>query len=137
SDVTPIGFEFILDGVVHSQFSCNANGLCRLGDTVVTTTFTNSLASVTAAPKIAPFWDDLCTGTNGQVHYKVVGDAPNRKLVVEFMNMKITRSTAPSGCSAEGAGTFELWLYESAGTVSPGMIQIVLGGGLTGSDNSG
>ncbi len=137
SELAPIGFEFLFDGVIHSQFSCNANGLCRLGDLRVTTTFTNSLATTTAAPKITPFWDDLCVGSNGQVHYKVVGDAPNRKLVVEWQNMKITRATAPSGCGSEGAGTFQLWLFESAGTVSPGVIQFVLGSGLTGSDNSG
>jgi hypothetical protein len=137
SEITPIGFDFVLDGVIHSQFSCNANGMCRLGDLRVTTTFTNNLATVTSAPKVAPFWDDLCTGSNGQVHYKVVGDAPNRKLVVEWQNMKITRATAPLGCGSEGAGTFQLWLHESAGTVSPGVIQFVLGGGLTGSDNAG
>ncbi|HEX6608048.1 MAG TPA: hypothetical protein VF276_14175, partial [Chloroflexia bacterium] len=82
SALTNIGFDFWYDGVRVTQFSANANGLMRLGSTVIGTSFTNSLASTTEAPKIAPFWDDLCTGTNGKIHYKVAGSAPNRTLVV-------------------------------------------------------
>ena len=89
SSLTNIGFDFWYDGVRMSQFSANANGLCRLGSTVIDTAFTNALASTTDAPKIAPYWDDLFTGTNGKVHFKVVGTAPNRKLVVEWQNMQI------------------------------------------------
>src|SRR5690606_15112622 len=109
------GFAFVFDGVVHTQFSCNANGLCRLGPAAVTTTFGNSLATTTATPKIAPFWDDLCTGGDGGVRYLVVGDAPNRKLVVDFFNMKITRSGTCVG--AEGNGSFQLWLHETTGVI--------------------
>src|SRR6266853_2241897 len=94
SFVNNIGFDFWYDGVRFTQFSCNANGLCRLGSTVIDTAFTNSLASVTDAPKIAPYWDDLWVGTNGKIHYKVIGSAPNRKLVVEWQNMTIPRQAS-------------------------------------------
>jgi hypothetical protein len=115
SPVSPIGFAFVFDGEVHTEFSCNANGLCRLGPAAVTITFSNNLATTTASPKIAPFWDDLCTGTDGGVRYKVVGDAPNRKLVVDFFNMKITRS---GGCAgAVGNGSFQMWLHETSGII--------------------
>ena len=116
SAVTNIGFDFWFDGVRATEFSCNPNGLCRLGPVVVTTTFTNSLATTTAAPKIAPFWDDLCTGANGKVHYKVTGSPGSRKLIVEWLNMKITRNgncTAPVPAN----GSFQMWLFETTGVI--------------------
>ena len=125
SPLTSIGFEYWYDGVRATQFSVNANGLMRLGPTVIGTTFTNSLATTTEAPKIAPYWDDLCTGTDGKVHYKVVGTAPNRKLVVEWLNMKITRNLS---CVAPvGNGTFQAWLFEPSHATSPGVIEFVYG----------
>ncbi len=130
SPVTNIGFDFWYDGVRHSQFSINANGLARLGSVVVGTTFNNStsgLNTVTNAPKIAPYFEDLCVGTNGKVHFKTVGSAPNRKLIVEWTGMQVTRG---SGCAGEGTGTFQMWLFESAGTTTPGLIQFVYGAGI-------
>ena len=93
SAVQNIGFDFWYDGVRFTQFSCNANGLCKLGGTAVTTSFDNAsattgFATATNSPKIAPYYDDLWVGTNGKVHIKVVGTAPNRKLVVEWQNMQ-------------------------------------------------
>ena len=64
SAVTNIGFDFWYDGVRHSQFSVNVNGLARLGPTVIGTTFNNStdgLGTVTNAPKIAVYFEDSCT----------------------------------------------------------------------------
>ncbi|HEY8561340.1 MAG TPA: Calx-beta domain-containing protein [Pyrinomonadaceae bacterium] len=135
SAITNIGFDFWYDGVRFTQFSCNANGVCRLGGTGVTTDFNNTSATAgfpttTNAPKIAPFFEDLCTGTNGRVHYKVIGGAPNRKLVVEFQNMQITRGT---GCAGAGGGTFQLWLTESGAASAPGKIQFVYGNGIVAS----
>ncbi len=129
SAVTNIGFDFWYDGVRQTQFSANANGLVRLGGTAISTGFTNSLASTTDAPKIGPFWDDLCTGTNGKAHFKVIGSAPNRKLVVEWQNMQITRNL---GCAGVGTGTFQVWLFETSG-----VIQFVYGSGLTTSNDGG
>lgn len=124
SAVNAIGFDFWFDGVRYTQFSANANGLMKLGATAVSTGFTNALATTTDAPKIAPYNDDLCTGSNGKVHYKVTGTAPNRKLTVEFLNMQISRGT---GCVGVGNGTFQAWLFESAATTNPGVIQFVYG----------
>ncbi|HMO82149.1 MAG TPA: fibronectin type III domain-containing protein [Pyrinomonadaceae bacterium] len=117
SPVTPIGFVFRYDGVNHTQFSVNANGLARLGPLAVTTVFNNGtgFATATNEPKIAPYFDDLCTGSDGRVHYKVIGDAPNRTLVVEWFNMKITRAGTCTG--AVGNGTFQMWLHETTGVI--------------------
>src|SRR6187401_2250595 len=91
SAVTNIGFDFWFDGVRYTQFSVNPNGICRLGPAVTDSIFDNSaeFASVNNAPKICPYFDDILVGVNGQVHYKVIGAAPNRKLVIEWSNMQI------------------------------------------------
>ncbi|HLA95755.1 MAG TPA: fibronectin type III domain-containing protein, partial [Pyrinomonadaceae bacterium] len=124
SVATPLGFTFVYDGVQFTQFSVNANGLLRLGGVVVSTGFTNSLASTTDAPKIAAYWEDLCTGSNGKVHFKTVGSAPNRKVVVEWQNMQVTRG---AGCAGTGNGTFQATLFESTGSTTPGAIKFVYG----------
>jgi hypothetical protein len=127
SAVAGIGFDFWYDGVRASQFSVNANGLARLGPVAVNTAFNNEtgFATTVNAPKIAPFFEDLCVGTNGKIHSKVTGAAPNRRLVVEWQNMQITRGVA---CSGTGSGTFQMWLHEGTG-----VIQFVYGSGITGS----
>jgi hypothetical protein len=132
SAVTNIGFDFWYDGVRFTQFSVNANGLSRLGATVVSGAFDNStgFATVTNAPKIAPYFEDLCTGSNGNVRFKVIGTAPNRKLIVEWNNMQVTRG---AGCAGVGGGTFQMWLFESANSANPGVIQFVYGNGIVAS----
>ncbi|HEV8269615.1 MAG TPA: hypothetical protein VGR00_15335, partial [Thermoanaerobaculia bacterium] len=114
SVIANIGFDFFYDGVRYTQFSCNANGLCRLGYQAVAPDYDNASASVgfntmADAPKVAPYFDDLFTGVTGKVHFKVVGAPPNRKLVVEWLNEMIPRSM--------GAGTFQMWLFETTGVV--------------------
>ncbi len=121
SAIAPIGFEFWYDGVRNTTFSANANGLMRLGVVAVGTTFTNSIGSTTNSPQIAPYWDDLWIGNNGKVHYKVVGIAPNRKLVVEWQNEQVPRVAAANA----GAGTFQAWLFEKSG-----VIEFVYGSGM-------
>jgi hypothetical protein len=114
SSVTNIGFDFWYDGTRATQFSVNANGLMRLGATQVSTGFSNSLGTTTDAPKIGAYWDDQCTGANGKIHFKVTGSAPNRKLIAEWQNMQITRG---AGCSGNGNGTYQVWLFETTGVI--------------------
>ncbi|HRI65435.1 MAG TPA: hypothetical protein PK156_14405 [Polyangium sp.] len=122
SAVAPIGFDFWYDGTRHTLFSANANGLMRLGTAGVSTEWVNGLTTLANMPQIAPYWDDLRVGNNGKIHYKIVGSAPNRKLVVEWMNSQIPRGTA---ANAPGAGTFQAWLWESTG-----VIEFVYGSGI-------
>ncbi|MEP7074790.1 MAG: hypothetical protein ABI878_03185 [Acidobacteriota bacterium] len=117
-----IGFEFFYDGVRFTQFGVNGNGFMRLGAASTGSSFSNSIGTTTNAPKIMPFWDDLCVGANGKIHYRTTGSAPNRKLVVEFQNMQITRD---AGCAGAGGGTFQIWLFETTGVV-----QFVYGTGM-------
>ena len=136
STVRNIGFDFWFDGAHFTQFSVNANGLMRLGASMISTSFDNASLSTgftttNNAPKLAPYYDDLWIGTNGRVHFKVTGTAPNRKLVVEWLNMTIPRQSM----ATTGAGTFQVWLFETTGVISfvygDGMAQNFASGGYT------
>jgi hypothetical protein len=118
-----IGFVTRFDGGYYTSFGVNANGLIKLGDVTTTTNTINSIDSVTNSPKIAPYWDDLCVGSAGKVHYKTVGSPGTLKLVIEWSNMKITRGNV--ACDGSGGGTFQMWLFERTGVV-----QFVYGNGM-------
>src|ERR1043166_3365474 len=120
SSVLPVGFEFWFAGVRYTSFSVNSNGLLKPGTAATAVTPSNSLGSILTAPQIAPYWDDLWIGSNGKVHYKVVGAAPDRKLVVEWLNMQVPRL----GAGNPGAATFQCWIHETTG-----IVEFVYGGG--------
>lgn len=122
SILTDIGFNFRFDGDNFTNFSANANGVMTVGQIWTGEGSVNQINTGTQ-PKIAPYWDQLCVGSNGNVHYKTVGSPGSRKLIVEWKNMKITRGT---GCFNEGSGIFQVWLFEQTG-----IIQFVYGAGMT------
>ncbi len=114
SGLVNIGFDYWFNGVRYTQLDINANGIVRLGTTMASSSWTNAFGSgATQTPAIAPYWDDLRTGTDGKVHYKVVGSAPSRKLVVEWSNINIPRTSTATA----GGGTFQLWLSETTGEI--------------------
>lgn len=125
SILAPIGFLYRFDGAFYSTFGVNVNGFLRLGsNTISSSSVINTLDSTVNAPKIAPYWDDLCVGSPvSKIHYKLVpGPIGVRKLVIEWRNVKITRGP---GCFNEGTGTFQIWLYDRTG-----VIQFVYGSGM-------
>jgi hypothetical protein len=111
SAVANIGFDFWFTGTRYTQFSVNENGLMKLGSVAITNESVNAMTSANNLPKIAPYWDDLATGTTGNVQYWVTGTAPNRKLVVQWF------VTLPKLNSGPANATFQAWLYESTGVV--------------------
>jgi hypothetical protein len=112
SSVTNIGFDFIFMGNLFTQFSASSNGIMQLGSTAVNSSTYVASGGSSAAPKLSAFGGDLQTGTAGKVHCKVVGTAPNRCLVVEFLNMHLYYS---NGFANDA--TFQIRLYETTGVV--------------------
>lgn len=107
SAVTPIGFTFWFAGTPYTDFSVNENGLMTLGTTpILGTESVNQMASATTLPKIAPYWDDLATGTNGYVGYQLTGVAPNRILRVKWF------VTVPKNVAGAANAMFQAELYE-------------------------
>ena len=123
SAVTNIGFTFNYAGVSYTQFSANANGLVRLGGTVVTGQWTNSAANAnTASPAIMPYWDDLSTGSaagGGKVHYLLTGSAPNQKLIIEWF------VTVPRATGGAANARFQCVLNEGSN-----VIEFIYGAGM-------
>lgn len=107
SAVTPIGFTFWFAGTPYTDFSVNENGLMTLGTTQILGSESNNLmASATTLPKIAPYWDDLATGTTGYVGYQLTGIAPNRILRVKWF------VTVPKNAAGAANAMFQAELYE-------------------------
>ncbi len=111
STVTNIGFNFTYNGVTYNQFSASPDGWIRLGAAAAISQFTNAVTSPTNNPKIYPYWDDVATGTNGNVRSLVTGTSPNSILVVEWF------VTIPRNTTGAANSTFQLWLYEADGRI--------------------
>ena len=110
SSVFPMGFNYYGMGTFFNSFSANSNGAMRLGTTAVGTSGTTNGGSATAL-FIAPFGGDHALSSTGKIHYKIVGTAPNRTLVVEWLNVELNFS------SSTGDGTFQVRLYETTGVI--------------------
>jgi len=108
---TPIGFNFVFGCVSYSTFSASSNGWIGLGGAAYYSEAWNDLNTTFDRPKIAPLWDDLATGTGGNVNYKLTGTAPNRILTVEFKEME-WRYTATTW-----ALSFQVKLYETSNRI--------------------
>jgi hypothetical protein len=122
SVLSPIGFLFRFDTINHTTFGATVNGFIRLGALPAGPSTSNIINSLASTPKIIPYWDNLCVGNGGKVHYKTIGTPGSRKLIVEWRDMKITRA---GSCNGVGGGNFQVWLSEGSGA-----IQFVYGNGM-------
>jgi hypothetical protein len=112
SAVTNIGFDFWFAGTKYTQFSVDENGLMKLGNTPITPEPVNNMASATNLPKIAAYWDDLATGTNGSVSYYLsTAAAPNRVLYVNW------NVTVPKNTAGAANAVIQAQLYEATGSI--------------------
>lgn len=111
SGVLPIGFGFYFEGNYYTDFSVSPDGFMKLGSTASSSQFSNSLTSTTNVPKLAPWWDDLATGTTGSVKYLLSGTAPNRILKVQWY------VTIPRNTTGAANSTYQVWLYEGTNVV--------------------
>ena len=106
-----IGFSFYFMGSAYTQFVATEDGVIRLGSSL---TPINRVPELTVnEPRIIPFACDMRTGSNGKVHYKVTGSAPNRIFTIEWKNMIIAYPLE----SQTGNSTFQLRLYESSNII--------------------
>ncbi len=110
SNYYPIGFDFWYMGTRQNLFNVTSHGLIGFGNVVTTG---NSIAGGTSN-RIGAFVagtaannPDMGTGCSGKVHFKVIGTAPNRVLVVEWLNMSLPRT------SGTADATFQARFYET------------------------
>jgi hypothetical protein len=106
-----IGFSFTFNGVAYTQYQASPDGWMSLGGTTATSNFSNSITSISNVPRLAPLWDDLATGTTGNVTAVTTGTAPNRILKVQWF------VTSPRLTSGAANSTFQAWLYEGSNKI--------------------
>lgn len=112
SAVTPIGFDFFFQGVRQDRFSVNSNGTLRFGAAAVGNTAYDPLGQANQSLVTAYGADQRTRATSGKVHLRRLGSAPNRTLVVEWLDMQ-------SNFNAAGTAdlTYQVHLSESTGVI--------------------
>ncbi|WP_338814668.1 T9SS type A sorting domain-containing protein [Bernardetia sp. Wsw4-3y2] len=131
SAVTNIGFEVWFMGERFTTFSANTGGVIRFG--------TNQIVGGANSPGI-PANARVCvfgasievtadrwrTENNGQVRYKIIGSAPNRILVVDWVNLRMEGSASAN----TGTSRFQAHIYETASpptNINGGVVKVVYG----------
>jgi hypothetical protein len=105
-----IGFHFQFCGQVYDSFSANVDGFIRLGNLAYSDTL-NNLDSTRNAPLIAPYWDDITTGTTGNVITQLAGTFPNRKRIIQW------HVTLPKNITDTASVVFQAVLFEHSGAI--------------------
>lgn len=111
SSLQNIGFTFYYEGVPYTQFSASPDGFLKLGSPVAVDQYTNTITSTTNIPKIYAYWDDMATGTDGNIRYLLTGTPGNQICVVEWF------VTIPRNISGSANSRFQVWLYEATGVI--------------------
>jgi GEVED domain/Secretion system C-terminal sorting domain len=106
-----LGFTFNYNGVNYTQYSISPDGWILLGGATAISQFTNAMTSTTNIPKLAPYWDDMATGTDGNVKVLVTGTAPNRIFKAQWF------VTIPRNTGGAANSTFQAWLYEGSNKI--------------------
>lgn len=99
-----IGFTFNFYGTGYTQVFISSNGMLTFG--LPDASFTNQNFQTTdiGEAAVAPWWDDLFTGTDG-VYYETDGVAGSRVMTIEYRNTGFF--------SGGGIVTFEAQLFEN------------------------
>jgi hypothetical protein len=112
SALQTIDFTFRFCGTDYTQYSINSNGQMRLGSTVIAG---GSTSAGSNTPMIIPLSGDNSLQSAGKVHFKVLGSAPDRILVVEWDKVRVNYS------SSDVTGpfcTFQVLLYETSNVIN-------------------
>ncbi|MCH7779853.1 MAG: hypothetical protein IH848_03330 [Acidobacteria bacterium] len=107
----PIGFGFRFYGTTHTIAYVGTNGLMGFASTSVSSPF-NTPLPLAPAPNniIAAFWADLEVQSAGRLVYELLGQAPARRLVVQWDGVQEFGDVGASH-------TFEIVLEEATGAI--------------------
>jgi len=107
-----IGFDFDFYGVTSDIVRVGNNGGILFGVDAGDLGYNNLvLPNSTLGPAILPFWDDFDSESGG-VYAQTLGEAPNRRLVVEWKDR-----LHYDGAENTDPATFEAILYEGSNTI--------------------
>ncbi|SHL94095.1 T9SS type A sorting domain-containing protein [Hymenobacter psychrotolerans] len=115
STFQPIGFDLWFYGQRFSQFSATTTGLVSLAEEnlVVAATLTGGLERFAAFHRAFAAADVATIGpsSTGKIHYKTTGTAPNRVLVVEYLNLGVLAN------SGTVDATYQMRFYETSNVI--------------------
>ncbi|MGF1534787.1 MAG: T9SS type A sorting domain-containing protein [Bernardetiaceae bacterium] len=128
SAITPIGFEVWFMGERFTDFSVNPNGIIRFGTNLIpngaNTVAIENNARIVAFCSTALNGNQWRTENNGSVRYRVEGTAPNRRLVLDWNNIRMNESAGNN----TGISNFQIHVYETApGNTNGGVGRIIYG----------
>ncbi|WP_339205713.1 S-layer homology domain-containing protein [Paenibacillus sp. FSL K6-3182] len=115
SGAIPIGFSFDFYGTKNEQVYANTNGLLMFNNPTYDYGIPESLEELPlASPNhyITAFFADLSLELDSTVLYKTIGEAPNRKFVLQYTNMRFCCNS-----NMNPFGTFQVILYESTNVI--------------------
>ncbi len=120
----PIGFDFNFYGNTYSNIYVCSNGFVTFDSNAGMTAAQSRTPQTVPNPTlpnniVALFWGDLDPSAGGTIKVQTFGSAPNRKFVVEFLNVRYWNQTE----SVSG----QLKLYEGSNLVEIHFIDVDLG----------
>lgn len=108
----PLGFTFNYGSNNNTSVTVSSNGILYFAGNY--TTGANTSMTTTGFPAgtfaMFPFWDDLNPSLGGSIKYLTSGNAPNRKIVIEYYNV-------PSAYAPSNLNTFEVQIFENGSFV--------------------
>ncbi len=119
-DVLPIGFTFDFYGISYDYLVVSGNGYISFDTTIANTWSPWSINSAIPNPGSQPEnaimapWQDINSGTGGNIFYSVSGIAPNRKFIVTWCAVPMFSCTSLMHTSQvvlfEGSNKIEMYL---------------------------
>lgn len=104
-----IGFDFCFFGNTYSEFYLGSNGWITFSPLQPTGYVSGAIPDPDAPiNSIMGPWSDWNPGTGGEIRYETVGVAPNRSLVVSWIDVPLY-----GGLCSSYTGTFQIVLRES------------------------
>ena len=119
------GFPVALpDGTTSQSLYISSNGLIGLEGSGSQSFSNQTLPTGIANQILYPYWTDLNPGSGGEVRYGVIGEAPERQLVIEYANV-------PHYANSEGL-TFQIVLNESSPLININYLDVTAESGYSG-----
>ncbi|MCP4047283.1 MAG: S8 family serine peptidase, partial [Gammaproteobacteria bacterium] len=113
-----IGFDFNFYGTVYNSVWVHTNGMLKFGATNPLSFFEFLNLPDTLPPNnyIASFWEDLNpVVSDGTLYSKLQGAAPNRRLIIQWHDLKHFDQVDSAG--PKSSVTFQAILYESSNNI--------------------
>jgi len=125
STALPIGFTFNFFCINYTQFYISSNGFITFSPSSPDGCCSGQAIPNAAAPNnlIALAWEDYDPSAGGTINYFTTGTAPNRQLVVNFINV-------PHFGGGGGALTGQIVLYETTNEIDVQITSQTSDGGL-------